>query len=334
MSDLTVNEVVGAYGTRLHLEWVEGLTGGDRPIVAEMSEAVSDVDNEAVGDVRRQEISAARALVGHLNLIHPNQVQILGLSELEYLANLRSISRRDAFNQLIASEPSLVIVGEDQPVPEALLEVCAEHNIPLCTSPHSSDRLVDSLYRYLTAHFSTEITLHGVYLEVAAIGVLLTGRPGIGKSELALELITRGARLVADDAPQFSLVPPDIVNGTCPGVLQDFLEVRGIGLINVRELFGDSAIKRNKYLRLIIDLHPATEKDLRRIDRLEGAYANRSVLGLDVPQITLPVAPGRNLAVLVECAARNHMLRMSGYSATSHFNDRQRIYMDGEAGDG
>ena len=161
-------------------------------------------------------------------------------------------------------------------------------------------------------------------MEVMAIGVLITGPSGIGKSELALELITRGHRLIADDAPQFSRIAPDIINGTCPPALRDYLEVRGMGIINIRRLYGDSAIKENKYLRLIVRLEPMTKEQLLQLDRLQGSHNNRSVLDIDIPEITLPVAPGRNLAILLECAARNHNLIIGGYNAAEEFIENQQ----------
>ena len=209
-------------------------------------------------------------------------------------------------------------------MPAFLKRKCNEYSVPLFSSPLTSNKLTDSLRYYLNNLFADVLTLHGVYMEVHAIGVLITGPSGVGKSELALELITRGHRLVADDAPQFSRIAPDIINGTCPAALQDFLEVRGLGIINVRELFGDSAIKINKYLRLIIRLEPLSRESIKQIDRLEGSYTTQNLLDLEIPEITLPVAPGRNLAVLLECAARNHMLRFSGYNASKVFTGRQQ----------
>ncbi|MDX1519257.1 MAG: HPr(Ser) kinase/phosphatase, partial [Gammaproteobacteria bacterium] len=128
--------------------------------------------------------------------------------------------------------------------------------------------------------------------------------------------------------PQFSRIAPDIINGTCPEALQDFLEVRGLGIVNVRELFGDSAIKSSKYLRLITRLEPMSNDELLKLDRLEGSYRFQKVLGLDIPEITLPVAPGRNLSVLLECAARNHILRTSGYNAADDFSERQSAFIE------
>ena len=156
------------------------------------------------------------------------------------------------------------------------------------------------------------------------MGVLLTGDPAVGKSELALDLITRGNRLVADDAPEFTRIAPDIVSGTCPPLLREFLEVRGLGILNIRAMFGDSAIKRQKYLRLIVHLKRMSADQISSMDRLTGTHTNRDVLGVSIPQVTVPVAPGRNLSVLVESAVRNHLLRMKGYDATEVLIERQQ----------
>ena len=156
--------------------------------------------------------------------------------------------------QLLSHEPRCVIVAEGQDIPEQLRAACEGSATPLLASPLPSNKLADDLHYYLSNLLAEAETLHGVYMEVMSIGVLLTGESGVGKSELAMELITRGHRLIADDAPEFSRIAPDIVNGTCPKALQDFLEVRGLGILNIRELFGAGALRSNKYLRLIIRL--------------------------------------------------------------------------------
>jgi len=159
---------------------------------------------------------------------------------------------------------------------------------------------------------------------VLGMGVLLTGDPAVGKSELALDLITRGSRLVADDAPEFTRIAPDIVSGTCPPLLREFLEVRGLGILNIRAMFGDSSIKRQKYLRLIVHLKRMSADQISSMDRLSGTHANLDVLGVSIPHVTVPVAPGRNLSVLVESAVRNHLLRLKGYDATEVLIERQQ----------
>jgi HPr kinase/phosphorylase len=159
-------------------------------------------------------------------------------------------------------------------------------------------------------------------MEIFTIGVLITGDPGAGKSELALELITRGHRLIADDSPEFTQMTPDIIDGTCPEALRDCLEVRGLGVLNVRRMFGDAAVKSNKFLRLILHLHQPQADDESSIDRLSGRSDDARVLDLDVPRILLPVLPGRNLAVIAEAAVRNFMLQLKGFDATSDFLER------------
>jgi len=158
--------------------------------------------------------------------------------------------------------------------------------------------------------------------------VLLTGEPAVGKSEVALDLITRGHRLVADDAVEITRQEDSFLKGRCPAVLQDFLEVRGLGLINVRAMFGNSAIKPSKFLHLIIDLQRLRDDELADIDRLYGSHSKRTILGTEVDQTRLPVAPGRNLAILVETAVRQHLLITDGYNAADDFSQRQQAAID------
>jgi HPr kinase/phosphorylase len=159
--------------------------------------------------------------------------------------------------------------------------------------------------------------------------VLITGESGAGKSELALELVTRGHRLVADDAPEFTQIAPDVLDGACPDLLQDLLEVRGLGILNVRQMFGDTAVKRNKYLRLIVHLKkPQAEPQTSGMERLIGDLGSRRLLDLDVPMITLPVMAGRNLAVLTEAAARAHILRIKGVDPAAAFMARHSHFLE------
>ena len=177
---------------------------------------------------------------------------------------------------------------------------------------------------YLARGLARQITLHGVLMEVNSIGVLITGESGTGKSELALELITRGHRLVADDAPEFTLIAPDVIDGTCPEMLRDLLEVRGLGVLNVREMFGHTAVKPSKYLRLIVHLQPMTQTGADdAMKRLYGDVGYRDVLDVAIPQIVIPVASGRNIAVLAEAAVRSHMLKSKGLDPAQTFVDRQ-----------
>jgi HPr kinase/phosphorylase len=326
-SQITVKELFDSHSEKYGLQWISGQEGGKNLILPEEAKDNQTATSKSKSKKKRSskgKTAETKSLVGFLNLIHPHQVQIFGGTELKYFEGLRSISKQDAIRQLFTPNPACIIVSNYKTVPAFLKRKCNEYSVPLFSSPLTSNKLTDSLRYYLNNLFADVLTLHGVYMEVHAIGVLITGPSGVGKSELALELITRGHRLVADDAPQFSRIAPDIINGTCPATLQDFLEVRGLGIINVRELFGDSAIKHNKYLKLIIRLEPLSKESIKQIDRLQGSYTTQNLLDLEIPEITLPVAPGRNLAVLLECAARNHMLRISGYNASEVFTGRQQ----------
>ena len=179
---------------------------------------------------------------------------------------------------------------------------------------------------------NNSLTLHGVFLDVMGVGVLLTGTSGIGKSEIALSLINRGHRLVADDAVLFNLVNNETIVGHCPPLLQDFLEVRGLGILNIRVMFGDTAIKENKRLQLVVRLVPMEHDELKKIDRLYGMYRDQAILDIPISEVTIPVAPGRNLSVLVEGAVRNQVLKHTGYHASEEFVARQTRIMEQERG--
>lgn len=329
---ISVSELFNKHAEKLCLKWAGGARGGERTIVTEEQQehpfgtGGDDMDNTGENRIMAPAEKPGKSLVGYLNLIHPHQIQIVGGVELDYLENLRDITRHDTVKQLISQEPACIIIAEDREPPPFLTLRCNESNTPLFTSSLSSTRLSDSLRYYLMNLLAEIAVLHGVFMDVMGIGVLITGPSGIGKSEVALELIARGhSRLIADDAPKFSRIAPDIVSGSCPEILRDFLEVRGLGIINIRKLYGDNCIKNEKYLRLIIRLEPMEQKQLMTLDRLEGSYRTRKVLDVEIPEITLPVAPGRNLAVLLECAVRNHILRMDGYNASSEFIEKQQL---------
>ncbi len=272
----------------------------------------------------RLDDQSSAALVGHLNLIHPSRIQVLGHTELLYLKRLKKNSYHDTLTALFSAQPAMVVFADNEPVSENFRQYAEKEKTPLISSKVPSHALIERIRYDLFNWFAAKTTFHGVFMEVIGIGVLITGDSGIGKSEVALELLNRGHRLIADDTPEFSRVALDTLSGSCPPVLQDFLEVRGLGVINVREMFGDSAMKQSKYLRLIIHFKHMTDEDLNRIDRLHGSAQHCSILDVDIPQITLPVAPGRSLAVLVEGAVRNHILSYRGYNAAQHFMERQR----------
>ncbi len=296
---------------RLDLRWIAGESGRGNTL-------------EAVDTVARRP-----SLAGYLNAIYPNKVQILGTEELSWLDTLDSRQRWETIQKIVHFGPLALVISKDQSCPEDLRIAAEETDTPLWSSPKRGHELLNHLQYHLARTLAPRVTLHGVFMEVYSIGVLVTGEPGLGKSELALELITRGHRLVADDAPEFTQIAPDVLDGTCPELLQDLLEVRGLGVLNIRDMFGDTAVKRNKYLRLIVHLaQPSAAPSPDGLERLTGDLGSRRVLDLDVPTVTLPVMAGRNLAVLTEAAARVHILRAKGVDPAAAFMARHSHFLE------
>ena len=264
------------------------------------------------------------SLIGHLNFIHPHRIQVLGQSELAYLDGLKKNTYQDSLNRLFGGDTVMVILADALSAPEKLLHEAERHAVPVVNSPYSSHRLIADITYYLRRLLADTLVVHGVFMDVLGIGVLLTGESAIGKSELALELVSRGHRLIADDAPVFRRSGPETLLGECPEALQNFLEVRGLGVLNIRALFGDSAVKHSMELHLVVHLATISHSRMQQIDRLMGTRRNQRMLEIDVAEIELPVAPGRNLAVLVEAAARNQILYNNGYDAAEDFIARQQ----------
>lgn len=306
---ISAAELFDQLSERLRLRWLAGTAGEGR--VLESGE----------------ELARRPSLAGYLNTIYPNKVQILGSEELRYLDGLDARQRRETVQKIIRAEPLALIVTKDQTCPGDLREATEESGTPLWVSPLRGHELLNLVQYRLARALAPRITLHGVFMEVFSIGVLITGDAGAGKSELALELLSRGHRLVADDAPEFTLIAPDVLDGNCPPLLQDLLEVRGLGVLNIRQMFGHTAIKQNKYLRLIVHLVPARADEAAAMSRLTGDTGRRNILELEVPTFTLPVAPGRNLAVLLEAAVRLHLLKAKGIDPAQAFLARHQQHL-------
>ena len=313
MTDLlSAESIIVNLSSQVELEWVAGQEDPNIPI---------------------HEINASEhaTLIGHLNLVHKNLIQVIGGTECEYLQGLEEDFRNNILTEIFSARTAAIIMADGIPVPEMLIEYANRFHIPLLSCKTDSNDVVDIARFYLHNIFSEKEVVHGVFMEVLGTGVLITGESSIGKSELALALIARGHRLIADDAPEFTRTGPDILDGRSPGVLKDFMEVRGLGVLNIRDMYGDNALKRNKYLRLIVHLKRLNEKEYAQLDRLQGDRKIRTILGIDVPQILIPVAPGRNIEVLVEAAVRNHVLRISGNDAARQFIRLQQQAINNQA---
>lgn len=298
-----------------------------KKLVMSLAAGASGMDNRISVDADKP----ALALVGHLNFIHHNQVQVLGVAEVEYLNKLAQYSLPNNLDELFDFPIALMIVANDLPVPQNLRDYCHTHNVPLLTSTYESPHLMDILRIYLQRELAVSTMKHGVFLDVFEVGVLLVGKSGLGKSELALELISRGHSLVADDAVEFHRTAPEVLEGRCPPMLRDFLEVRGLGVLNIRHMFGETAIRPRKQLKLIINLVNADDDYMKQLDRLSIRTETESILNVNVRSVTLPVAAGRNLAVLVEAAVRNYILQLRGKDSTKEFLERHQSMMKEES---
>ncbi|CAN6132409.1 HprK Serine kinase of the HPr protein, regulates carbohydrate metabolism [Methylophilaceae bacterium] len=309
MAQINVAELFKQTRRKLKMQWVAGLNGGSNTLT---SETVT---------------KPSLALIGHLNFVHPNRVQVLGCAEMDYLRSLKAKAAASAIENLFSTDLAVVIVANGETVPDSLLEAANSHHTPLFTSTLKSPVLMDILNHFLAHAVAESISLHGVFMEVQGFGALIKGEAAIGKSELALELISRGHRIIADDIVDFYRISPERLEGRCPPLLQDFLEVRGLGVLNIRALFGDNAVKPTKPLDLIIQLEMADQKSMPALDRLNTSVQQEEVLGVKIVKIKIPVAAGRNIAVLVEVAIRNHVLLLRGINATKQLMQRQQREM-------
>lgn len=268
-------------------------------------------------------------VVGHINIIHPERLQVLGFAEYEWAERIGERRFGQMFTDLLSAQPPAVIVADGLVPPDLVTDACTQSGTPLILSPRPCSAVIDLLRIYLSARLADTVNLHGVFMDVLGMGVLITGDSGVGKSELALELISRGHGLVADDVVEMARIAPATIDGRCPGMLRDFLEVRGLGLLNIRTIFGETASRRKMRLKLIVHL----QKTVAAGDapRLPLDAQTQEVLGVPIRKVVIPVAAGRNLAVLLEAAVRNTILQLRGIDSMQDFMDRQqRMMLDDE----
>ena len=311
MPRLSVQQLFDDRHERLGLSWAAGKAGRSREFTGEM------VHKPGVG------------LIGHLNLIHPLLAQVLGRREVDYLERLDPAVGERTMEGICKGDIVTIIVADGIDAPPKLAQFAERAGVPLIRSSEPSQHVINVLRPYMQQELGEITTIHGVMLDVLEIGVLITGDSSIGKSELALELISRGHGLVADDVVELQQIGPETIQGRCPPMLRDFLEVRGLGVLNIRSIFGETAVRPRKVLRLIVQLDPP-EAGLEPKDRLATRAGTQDILGVEIPTVTLAVAPGRNLAVLVEAAVRNHILLTRGVNSTAEFIARQEAAMRGE----
>jgi len=262
-------------------------------------------------------------LVGHLNLIHPNRVQVLGTPEIDW-ANRQALEKvTHHVGEIISARPPALVVADGCEVPEMVRSLCESGDTALFTSPLSAAAVINALRLYLSRQLAETVSLHGVFMDVLGMGVLITGDSGVGKSELGIELISRGHGLVADDVVEFSRLSADTLEGRCPDLLKDFIEVRGLGLLNIRTIFGETACRRKMKLRLIVHLQKK-QPGVPDAARLPLDAQTEMILGVAVRKVVIPVTAGRNLAVLLEAAVRSTILQLRGIDSMQEFLDRQQ----------
>ena len=266
--------------------------------------------------------SSTNGLIGHLNLIHPNWIQIFSRTEAAYFKDIPFQSQIDSLEKII-DKTACLIVSDEEKCPDSIVSVARQHKIPIITSSLPSLQIIWVIRTYLGRALADYITHHGVLLDVLGVGVMITGESGVGKSELALELISRGSGLVADDIVELFHIAPKTIEGRSPELLKDFLEVRGLGLLNIRTIFGETAVRRRKNLKLIVELMKPAQRKTTQMERLPLQASSQRILDVDVRKVQLPVAAGRNLAVLIEAAVRNYVLQLRGIDSTQEFMARQ-----------
>jgi HPr kinase/phosphorylase len=298
------------FRTALHWEWIAGHAHPERHF-----------DDAAVRDAR-----SAADLVGYLNYIHPNRVQIVGRREVAYLnAGSADVTER-RISRIVTLDPPVLICADGQTPPDRLVALCDRADIPLFVTQESAGQVIDVVRGYLAQHFAERTTRHGVFMDILGLGVLLTGESGLGKSELGLELISRGHGLVADDAVDLYRVSQTALEGRCPDLLMNLLEVRGIGLLDIKAIFGETAVRRKMRLKLIVHLVRQATMD-RDFERLPYEPLSEEILEVPVRKTVIAVDAGRNLAVLVEAAVRNTILQLRGIDTYAEFIERHHKAM-------
>ena len=260
------------------------------------------------------------ALAGFFEIFDPARIQIIGNAEHRYLESLDPESRWKRISDYINARPIAVVFSTDNPVFEEMIQAADQVGVPILRSKEKTSPLMASMIAALNNHLAPRITRHGVLVEVYGEGLLLLGDSGVGKSETAIELVKRGHRLIADDAVEIKRVSSKTLVGTAPEIIRHYVELRGIGIVDVRRLFGMGAVKMTERIDLIINLETWVQGKM--YDRLGLEEQKTNILGLEIPSITIPVKPGRNLAIILEIAAMNNRQKKMGYNTADEFNKK------------
>jgi HPr kinase/phosphorylase len=260
------------------------------------------------------------ALTGDTSNLHSGRVQVFGKSEISYLHSLPKRKLLQIIEKICNVDLACMVVSRGNPIPEELNQEAEKNNIPLFSTNLLTSTFINRVTRFLEDKLTASTTIHGVLMDVFGVGILITGKSGIGKSECALDLILRGHRLVADDIVEVKKKPPATLRGMGTGVIKHHMEIRGLGIINIKDLFGVAATRDHKIIEIVVELvewDPHEEYDRLGIDEQKFV-----ILDVKVPFLKIPVRPGRNITTILEVAARNHLLKQKGHFSAQEFQDR------------
>jgi HPr kinase/phosphorylase len=305
---LSVRELLSDDGRHLQLELLAGDTGLDREVVFHRIQ------------------KPGLAMTGYVDFVRGGRVQVLGATELRYLFGLPADERRRILDRLCALPVACIIVTKGLDVPAELVEVCGAYDLPLLRSTLMSSTFIDRITLYLDSHLAPRTTVHGVLVDVYGVGVLITGASGVGKSECGLDLIVRGHRLVADDVVEIRCRAGGILLGCGPELIRYHMELRGLGILNIEQLFGAASVRDRKRVEVVV-LMEAWDENVE-YERLGLDEPTHEILGVELPFIRLPVASGRTPAILIEVAVRNHILKLSGLHPAQELTRRLQESME------
>ena len=271
-------------------------------------------------------------LAGYFDHFEPMRLQVLGNVEMSYLEKLSATERSMIFDRLLSYKFPALLIARNIPPDAECLAMARKHNVTILQSSEATSTIVSAIIAYLKAALAPRITRHGVLMEVYGEGLLLIGESGIGKSETAVELLKRGHRLIADDAVEIKKVSGSSLMGCAPKLIRNYIELRGIGIINVAKLFGMGAVKSENEINLVVNIVPWNTHEA--YDRMGLEDQSMDILGVKVPMYTIPVTPGRNLAVILEVAAMNNRQRKMGYNSALEFTEQINRHFDENMGHG
>ncbi len=271
-------------------------------------------------------------LAGYFDHFEPARLQVLGNVEMGYLTTLSQQELRSVFGRLFSYKIPALLIARGREADEACISMAQKHNITILRTQEPTSAIVSAIITYLKDALAPRITRHGVLMEVYGEGILLTGESGMGKSEAAVELLKRGHRLIADDAVEIRKISGSTLMGKAPAVIRNYVELRGIGIINVAKLFGMGAVKAENQIDLVVNIVPWSNAQV--YDRIGMEQQFMEMLGVNIPMNTIPITPGRNLAVILEVAAMNNRQRKMGYNPAMEFTEQINRRYDENMGQG